>query len=594
MEPAEVAHNVIRRRELSSEAWQLHFQHLERRLASLHLEREGWRSYWSELARYILPRRYRWLTGADTRKTPNHRNTAIVDSTGTIAMRTCANGLLSNLCSPSKPWFKLKLSEDADDIPIELAQWLESVEKVVYGYLSGSNFYNSAKQVFEDISTFGTSVMIIYDDPNAKITCYVPCAGEYYLLNSSKYQVEGLYRKFPLSVSQIVGMFGLENCPAEIQRFWSEKGQSLQNQFTICHAIEPNIALPGIQENNGRIINKGFDYKEVYWLSGKTTPAPLSIRGFYEAPFFAPRWSTGGNDAYGESVSMDVLPDIKQLQQMVLREAEAIDKLVRPPLIASVEMKNEPSSILPGHVTYAANIGPQSGMRPIYEVRPDLAAMDAKIQQVQSRIKVGFHNDLFQMLGTMQGIQPRNMLELQERKAEKMAIMGPVVDLWQREFASPVILRIISIAARRGELPPVPEEAAEYFGEIPWPLPVEYINEFAILQRGASTVPMERVMQMAGNIAGAKPEVLDNLDEDAFIIEYSDRMTAPKSIIRQRKAVEQIRMQRQQQIEQAKQMEMMTQAAGVLPKAAETLSNTHVGGGKSALETMLGYAGDEE
>ena len=86
------------------------------------------------------------------------------------------------------------------------------------------------------------------------------------------------------------------------------------------------------------------------------TPGFLRKRGFYEAPHIAVRWDLVSNDAYGRSPGMDALPDIKQLQQEVRRKAQAIDKSVNPPMVADIQLKNQPASLLPGGTTYIAGM----------------------------------------------------------------------------------------------------------------------------------------------------------------------------------------------------------------------------------------------
>ena len=76
---------------------------------------------------------------------------------------------------------------------------------------------------------------------------------------------------------------------------------------------------------------------------------------------------------------MDVLPDVLQLQVMTRRMAEAIEKQVRPPLVGSMELKNKPTSTLPGHLTYVSDLN-HAGIKPIYTVNPDVAAMSVNIQ----------------------------------------------------------------------------------------------------------------------------------------------------------------------------------------------------------------------
>lgn len=76
---------------------------VDARLQSLDTQRYSWWSHWAELARYILPRRYRYLItpGQFSRGSPI--NSSIIDSTGTVAARTLANGMMSGITSPSRP-----------------------------------------------------------------------------------------------------------------------------------------------------------------------------------------------------------------------------------------------------------------------------------------------------------------------------------------------------------------------------------------------------------------------------------------------------------------------------------------------------------
>ncbi len=52
------------------------------------------------------------------------------------------------------------------------------------------------------------------------------------------------------------------------------------------------------------------------------------------------------------------------------RKAEVIEKMVRPPMGADPELKNEPSSTLPGHITYVDTQHGGKGFCPLLEVKP--------------------------------------------------------------------------------------------------------------------------------------------------------------------------------------------------------------------------------
>lgn len=554
--------------------------HLESRLQMMTNWRLSWWRHWALLAENILPRRYHWLVTPNTMTRGFPINSNIVDSTGSIAMRICASGLKEGLTSPSRPWFKIKASQPGF-IPDKASQlWFDDVEAMIYSVMARSNFYDSLTQVFEDLTVFGTSPMIIYEDDKDIIRCHVPCAGEYYLAVSNSNRVETLNRKFVMTVLQIVQMFGLENCPGTVQEMWRTKGASLDVEYIIAHSIEPNFAIPDGKGSALEPLGGHFPWREFYWVWGNSTERPLSARGFYEEPFIAPRWAITSNDPYGRSPGMDVLPDILQLQLESKRKAEAIEKHVRPPLLASFDMQNQPSSALPGHVTYVANLGPQAGMRPIYEVTPQLQWMVADIKEIQERIKNGFFNDIFRLHSDT--TKEQTAFEVQKRDQEKMAVLGPIIDRFQNEGAGPSIKRIFGILRRRRMLPPIPD-SLKGIG-----FSIEYISMLAMAQKAAATTSIERVLATAGNLMAADPEIMDNFDLDETIREYGDLMNAPHRIFRDKQQTEEKRQQRRKQQQEAMQAQQAAQTSQSAAQTAKVMSDTPVGGASSALDLMLG------
>ncbi len=570
--------------------WDQLRDHLETRTTNLRNWRLSWWQHWALLAEYILPRRYHWLIVPNTMSRGFAINQHIVDPTGTQAMRVCASGLMSGLTSPSRPWFKL--GADTSTVMDEAAQlWFDEVERRMYEVMSGSNFYDSLAQMYEDLTTFGTSPLLVYEDSEEIIRCYNPCAGEYFLAVGPSFRVESFFRQFVMTIAQIVEMFELENCPPDIQEMWATKGGAIDTERIIAHAIEPNFPIASRGSTSEINPLKGnYAFREVYWVWGGAGTKPLSVRGFHEVPFVAPRWAVTSNDPYGRSPGMDSLPDIMQLQVQTKRKAEAIEKQVRPPLLASVELKNEPSSILPGHVTYVSQLGPGQGMKPIYEVQPDLQYMTLDLKEIQGRIQKGFFNDLFLMLQT-QGSDRMTAYEVAARQQEKLQVLGPVIERFQNECLSQVIKRIFAIMSRKQLIPPPPPSLARTTVQI------EYISILAIAQRAASTASIERVFALAGNIAAAakiNPKwgaVLDNLDADTALREYGDMLTVPHNIFVPPEIMAQKRQAdaaAQQQFTAQQQAQLQGQEALAAVKGAKTLSDTDVGGGTNMLQSILG------
>ena len=382
-----------RKKDATQSNWGKIRAHSEQRINVLRSWRQSWIMNYQLLETYILPRRGIFINSA--MPTPNSMirgapiNQAIVDPTGTYAMRRCAAGIMSNEMSPSRQWFKLKPAlfprEKADP---DAVQWFEEVETRIDTVMSRSNFYQEAAQMFEDLVTFGTAPMIIYEDDQDLIRCYTPCCGEYFVASSSANRVETMARQFVMTVSAIVEMFGLENCPPEVQQLWRDKGGALEIEKLVAHIIEPNseIMAPGMPDGAG-VVPGGFTWREAYWIWGASSEWPLSLAGFHDQPHLVPRWAVTSNDAYGRSVGMDVMPDILQAQVETARKGEAIDKQVRPPMGADVALRNEPNSIQPGHVTFmnTQNAGAGAkGFWPLFEVRPNLTDMNADLLRVQS------------------------------------------------------------------------------------------------------------------------------------------------------------------------------------------------------------------
>jgi len=559
-------------------AWPVLWLKLEGRLAILYNWRLSWWQHWAQLATYILPRRYHWLITPNTHNRGLPINQNIVDPTGTLAMRKCAGGMMSGLTSPSRKWFKLQPASSNVPLDHEAAVWLDEVESRVYDALARSNFYDSLTQMYEDLVTFGTGPMIIYEDPKNTIACYNPCAGEYFLATGSNFQVESLYRKFVMTVSQVVEMFGIDNCPPVIQSLWEQKANNLETEFIVAHAIEPNFQM----DDSRSLWPKKFAYRECYWLWGIPAGQPLAVAGYDDPPFLAPRWATTSNDAYGRSPGMDALPDVMQLQVMTRRKAEAIEKQVRPPLLASTELKNEPSSIAPGHVTYVSNLGPNTGMRPIYEVKPELSYMTADIQAIQYRIKEGFFNDIFLMIDQTDPAKRMTATEVAARQQEKLQMLGPVIERVQHECLAPALARVFAIMGRRKMLPPMPESLAQA------PLQIEFISMLSQAQKASATAGMEQFASIVGSMAAVQPEALDLINTDEYLRTFGNMVLVPQKVVNAPDKVQQLRAARAkaQQAAQA-QEQAMTMAAGAV-EGAKTLSETDMGGGMNALQAMIG------
>lgn len=553
---------------------------LEATLVGMSNYRSGWYAHWQELANFLLPRRYTWLTQsvsgstvmAATNGNPPSKNGYILDSTGTLALKILQSGMMNGITSPTRPWLRFK-GHGVDEDDQEARIWYDDVAKAILAIMANSNFYQSLATVYGDLGGFGTAAMLIYEDFEQVINCYNSPLGEYFLGQDNKQRVNRFAREFTWTVDQVVAEFGIENCSDSVQKASKAGGAQGLSGVILNHMIEPNEGEPKAPKN--------FKFREVYWEKSRIGEkgTVLRIRGFNEMPGIFPRWETTGNDVYASNCpGMEALPDIIQLQHETKKKAQALDKMVSPPVLADISLSNRPISMMPNGVTFVAgNAQTNFGVKTAYEVRMPIQELTADIREVQSRIKETFHNDLFQMISQLETV--RSATEIDARREEKLILLGPVLNRFDNEALDRAVTRIFQIAYRGRLLPPPPESVKQTGMEI------QYIGVLTAAQSAVATAPTERFLAFTGNLAAVFPEVLDIPNTDELVLTYARDLGVPAKGLNSREQIDARRQARQQ----PQQAEQMLGAVNSAADSAKLLSETPVGaGGDTALSTLIG------
>lgn len=552
-------------------------------LIGMRTNRYSWWTHWRECADYELPRRYRWLVTPNLQSRGSPINQHILDSTGTLAARNCASGIMHGTTDPTRRWFRLKINRIDSTQTSPTSLWLAECERLLALIFQESNFYNSVAISFFDLVVFGTSTMLIYEDFENVIQCFNPCLGEFYLANDANNNPAVFAREFTYTVAQAVEEFGFDNCSNDVQQAYETGGAALTREIIIAHLIEPNDD----PETWG--FPAQFKFREMYWQwGGSASPQGgssyqqgfLRKKGYYEAPHIPVRWDLVSNDPYGRGPGMDALPDIKQLQLEVRRKAQAIDKLVNPPMIADIQLKNQPASLLPGGVTYIAGAmsQPKPGFAPVYTVNPPVKEIMEDLNEVRQRIKDIFFNPLFQTISQFETRSNVSATEIDARKAESLVMLGPVLNRIYTELHAKAVDRTFAVTARAGIFPPAPQEIQGQH------IKIEFVSMLAQAQSAAATAGIERLFAIMGNLAGIDPAVVDNVDIDFGLDKMSELLNNDPRLIRSAKELQAIRQNRAQQQAQAQRAAQAEQLA----KSAKVASETDVGGGINALQAMIG------
>lgn len=534
--------------------------------AALLLERSSFDGHWRELADYLMPRRTRfWVSD---RNRGDARNQSIIDSTPRFAARTLQSGLHAGLTSPARPWMRLTTQDPDLAEQRHVKEWLHTVTQRMLTVFSRSNLYNALPVLYGDLGVFGTACMSALEDDSDLLRCYSYPIGSFAVGVDARGLATTFVRDYVLTVRQLVEQFGVDAGDKTVhwERF-SPQVKTLWDTGEAETAIEVSwFVTPNDQHDPQRLGAKHMKWHSCHFERGREAGGSfLRESGFNEFPFLVPRWDVTGEDSYGtDSPGMTSLGDVKALQTMQKRKAQAVDKGLNPPLVGPSSLRTQKTSLIAGDITYADVRDGQQGLRPIHEIRLEgIQAITYDLQETQRRIQRAFYEDLFLMLASADrpGTQPITAREVAERHEEKLLALGPVLERTNDELLDPLVDRVFAMMVRAGAIPDPPDELVET------DLKVEYISILSQAQKLVGVVGQDRFLQSTIALAEVFPEVRHKVNVFQAINDYADLLGVnPRLVVpdaEARAAVEQSQQAQQAQV-QGEQFKNVAQGAKAL------------------------------
>ena len=506
-------------------------------LTQLKQQRQSFESHWKEIAELFRPRRIR-LQVSDRNK-GDKRNQKIADSTPVYAARTLAAGMMSGITSPARQWFKLAIADRALMEHGAVTVWLEEVREVMVAALNRSNFYETLATFYSDLGVFGTSAMIVEEDENKLLRCTHMTVGEYWIGLNATASVRVFAREFELTVRQIIEQFGErtgdgysgKNLSDLVQNAW-RAGQT-ETLVPVVHLIYENP-----DHDPSRLESTHKSFSSCYYEPTSKHEAFLLESGYDEWPIMAVRWEATAGDVYGtDSPGMTSLSDAKELMFATRVGSSALEKAVKPPMVAPTAMKNVAASILPGGVTYFDEIGDKK-FRPAIDTSAfRLDWLNARVVDLRDQIDKAFLVDLFLAISQ---IDRGNVTatEVLEKKEEKLLTLGPVGKQIDGGFLDPFFDRLFGILFRAGRLPePPPElEGVEFHPE--------YESIMAQAQRAQGRQGIDTFATFLQSTASSDPTVLDTVDATEMVKRYAEVTGVSPKFLRPDEEIDAIRTAR--------------------------------------------------
>jgi hypothetical protein len=553
-----------------------------KQVAAMKNERSSFDAHYREIADWIKPRRTRFQTS--DRNRGDRRNQKIIDSRATFASRTLSSGLMSGVTSPARPWFRLAPPDpDLGEFgPVK--DWLHIVRTLMLTVFQRSNLYSKLPVVYGDLGNFATGAMFVREDDATVIRCFDHPVGSYYLANDENLDVRVFGREYEMTVRQIVGQFARvpgtardldwSKVSGPIKTAWDNS--NYEEWIPVTHLVQPNDDY-----DPNRLHAKYKPFSSCYYETANRDQQFLLESGYDEFPVLAPRWEMTGEDVYGtDCPGMTALGDVKALQLMKKFGLQAIEKMVKPPMVAPPEMRTSKLSILPGDVSYVAE-GPNKSFRPAMQVNLNLNDLRQETAEVKQLIDQAYFVDLFLMLENLDR-KEITATEIMERKEEKLLALGPVFTRLDSDLLHPLIDRTYAIMERKGMLPPPPPELDGAT------LRVEYESVMAQAQRAVATGGLERFTGFVTNLAAEDPTVWDKVDRDQMIDEYAQMTGVPPRVVVPDDKVAEVRQARAQQQQAAQAAELASKVAPAVRDLSQSPTT-----GDNALASLLSAGGGQ-
>ncbi len=552
----------------------VYFESLRGQLAS---DRATWDPHWGDLADFFSPRSPSW-DWSDT-NIGDRRDFDIINETAIDCRRTLAAGMASGMTPQGSKWWAMGPADDDSEEDLEVRAFCDEVEKRVRKVHLKSNVYASLLNMFDEEGFIGTSAFLVMPDPKTVIRCYEYQVGRYYLWLDNTRRVAGIMRILYMTVSQIVDEFGFDNCSSSVKTLYTAPaGGNKETRQPVVHVIYKGDYFS--QEKPSK-----WPWCSVYYemSSQDSKTGLLRESGFLENPVMVGRWRVVGENTYAESPGMDCLGSTMSLQAWEERIAQAVEKQVNPPTVASTAVDPRKLSTLPGDVIFVDSKDTKGAFTAAYQVDFRVEGGVKILERIENRIEHLMYKALFQTV--TRADRDKTAEEVRALQQEQMHILGPVVERNVEEVLAPLIMRTLGIMERAGMLPPIPKGMKNQDGSVK-KFKLEFVSILAKAQKMASMNNIAQFVGFAGQEAALNQGVMDNIDMDEGIRIYGDLADVPAKMMRSKEQVAQIRADKQR----AQQQQMLAENADKLANAASVAGNAIPQDGSLLEKVMPGIA----
>jgi len=521
-----------------------------KRFRKLDSDRRNNMNAWQDIADYIIPRKSDIIF---LRSKGQEKVRKQYDSTAPNAHDLLASFLSGTLTSTAIPWFDIKAKDPEVDSFEEIKKITDEISRRMLEAFNESNHRIQAHEEFLDLTSFGTALTIqeSLDDskPFEELVFKNYFIQDYVIAENSKSLVDTVIRKFKFTARQAKQEWGDRITKSIKEAIRDGNGDK---SFLFYHVIKP-------RSNTNKKINARLEYTN-FIICDKDKEYVQDDRGYHEWPCTVPRWAHTANDPWGYGIGHKVLPDVRVVNKAIELILARWPKDIDPPLLTPEGM---PRLDLRAGKQNAVPRAMIEAVRPLVSNK-DTSSSQLSLDKHFDKIEKAFFTNQLQMQkqAQMTATESTIIFELMER------MMGPVLGRQEVEIFSPRINRAFGIMNRGGAFDDIPV-TKESLRNIVGNIKLEFIGPLARSQKlkdAQSTA--EWIRETAEYAAQAqRPQVLDNLNEDEWVVENARGKGVPEKLITLPDARDEIREQRAQEAQEFQEREdakLAADAAGKL------------------------------
>jgi hypothetical protein len=542
-------------------------------LVAAKAEQAKWVHTWRKLNENFYPFLYNNLvsqTPPSSKDPDKIANPNMLDGEPALALLVLSAGFMNGVTSPARKWVNIKAPgtkpyEEGGD---EDSLTHSAIRTKILETLAGTNYYDTRAEQVYDGCGIGTSALLCYEDRDYICKFTVCSPGSYYLVADSSNQVVKFAREFRMKATDLMREFGEAALTKDIVEKAKKGGASGRTEYLVSHLIEENTQMDGLLRTN-------HPFRELYWFSASISGAPpyLAKRPLYEWPVAVFRWGCPDNSTYGVPPTMSVMGKAVQLQNLEYKSDQGLDKLLSPPMLADVSLRNRPKAFGANGITYTSNLGAGSGARPLYQVQMPFQELEIKRSRIVQAIKDGLFNYLFDMISQLDTV--RSATEIDARREEKMVVLGPVLHRSYLEDIGVVVKRVYGILRRKGLLPELPAGVGAE---------IEFSNILSDVQKASDVATLERFTVFVGQLVPTWPEAQAKINILDVVKQYAEGLGVRPTVLQKDAKV----AEATQPTNQMQELLQTSEVAKNFGQAAGSLGNVDVGGGLNAVQSLLG------